>query len=251
MHTDKGQFYSRVDFTPYFYAHVVYNVTKHPGAFLRHLEEFFGDANGEMLARSYPKYTSLHWIIDAVVRSYFFDVEEEGRPTAYYFLKHIGLDHLIHDPSSIDEIVDIEDHRQYESAFDDLVDEVFHILFYNVNLMESLNAMTAQFLEQWATSLGHGDGRLTQKGTLRRTKIPQYAKDIVYFRDQGKCRSCKVAIDRILEPTSKECFDHIVPLNQFGSNDITNLQLLCSPCNLSKSDRAIPVSRLYPKQISW
>ena len=29
-------------------------------------------------------------------------------------------------------------------------------------------------------------------------------------------------------------YDHMVPLEQGGMNDVTNIQLLCSSCNLSK-----------------
>ena len=32
--------------------------------------------------------------------------------------------------------------------------------------------------------------------------------------------------------------DHIVPVNQGGTNDRENLQLLCAGCNLRKSDRS-------------
>ncbi|OQP09823.1 hypothetical protein B1692_16745, partial [Geobacillus thermoleovorans] len=36
--------------------------------------------------------------------------------------------------------------------------------------------------------------------------------------------------------------DHIVPLNLFGSNDASNMQLLCERCNTSKGDRSTDTS---------
>ena len=44
-----------------------------------------------------------------------------------------------------------------------------------------------------------------------------------------------------------ERYDHIVPLARFGANDVTNLQLLCEPCNLAKSAENEPVSRRYQR----
>ncbi|WP_371824720.1 HNH endonuclease [Paracoccus sp. MA] len=46
-----------------------------------------------------------------------------------------------------------------------------------------------------------------------------------------------------------ERYDHIVPLARFGANDITNIQLLCEPCNLKKSAKDVSVSPLYPRAI--
>lgn len=58
--------------------------------------------------------------------------------------------------------------------------------------------------------------------------ISQHAKKIVFTRDGGKCQCCFSTVD--LE------FDHIIPFSCGGSSDASNIQLLCQPCNRSKSN---------------
>lgn len=67
----------------------------------------------------------------------------------------------------------------------------------------------------------------TKKPT--RKPIPPDVKDDVWRRDQGRCAQC--GSNENLE------FDHIIPLSKGGANTYRNLQLLCEPCNRSKSDR--------------
>jgi 5-methylcytosine-specific restriction endonuclease McrA len=50
-----------------------------------------------------------------------------------------------------------------------------------------------------------------------------------YSKQQGKCACCKVPLN------GKYHADHIIPLSRGGSNDISNIQLLCPPCNLRKN----------------
>ena len=47
---------------------------------------------------------------------------------------------------------------------------------------------------------------------------------------RGKCAVCKTSI-----AGAPYHLDHIKPLARGGTNQRTNLQLLCPPCNLSKS----------------
>jgi hypothetical protein len=63
----------------------------------------------------------------------------------------------------------------------------------------------------------------------RREAIPRLIQREVWQRDGGRCVEC-FARERL-------CFDHIVPFSKGGGNSVRNLQLLCEPCNLSKSNR--------------
>lgn len=48
-------------------------------------------------------------------------------------------------------------------------------------------------------------------------------------RDGFCCKECGVVTDLQI--------DHIKPIAMNGTNDLDNLQLLCGPCNLAKSDK--------------
>jgi hypothetical protein len=58
--------------------------------------------------------------------------------------------------------------------------------------------------------------------------ISQTIKKVVYSRDGGVCQCCG-SYD-YLE------YDHITPYSCGGSNDVSNIQLLCRKCNRSKSN---------------
>ena len=63
-------------------------------------------------------------------------------------------------------------------------------------------------------------------------------KEAIYLRDGKKCRNCKA--------TKNLTVDHIIPLSLGGTNNDSNLQVLCSSCNASKNNRVIS-SQLRPK----
>ena len=58
--------------------------------------------------------------------------------------------------------------------------------------------------------------------------ISQTTKKVVYSRDVGVCQCCGGY--QYLE------YDHISPYSCGGSNDVSNIQLLCRKCNRSKSN---------------
>lgn len=58
--------------------------------------------------------------------------------------------------------------------------------------------------------------------------ISETTKKVVYARDVGKCQCCGSSYD--LE------YDHITPYSCGGSSDASNIQLLCTTCNRSKSN---------------
>lgn len=66
----------------------------------------------------------------------------------------------------------------------------------------------------------------------RRIKIPDEVRKYVFTRNNYQCQSCGTTYQE-----SQLNIDHIIPLAKGGSNDISNLQCLCSTCNQSKKDK--------------
>ncbi len=68
-----------------------------------------------------------------------------------------------------------------------------------------------------------------QKNGPKRDPIPEDVKLLVWSRDGGACIRCG--------SKSELHFDHIIPVAKGGSGTAANIQLLCEPCNLKKSDK--------------
>lgn len=66
----------------------------------------------------------------------------------------------------------------------------------------------------------------------------------LYRRQQGLCAGCEKSfpLDKNGAPWGYE-IDHIVPRSRNGSDDMNNLQLLCSGCNSTKRDRSMAFLR--------
>jgi hypothetical protein len=69
--------------------------------------------------------------------------------------------------------------------------------------------------------------------------ISATTKKIVYSRDGGVCQCC--GSSQSLE------YDHIMPFSCGGSNDASNIQLLCMKCNRSKSNSC--VCKIHNKRV--
>lgn len=63
---------------------------------------------------------------------------------------------------------------------------------------------------------------------VKSRRITEEVMDSVWNRDGGKCVHCG--------SNEKLEFDHIIPFSKGGANTKRNIQLLCEPCNRSKSD---------------
>ena len=63
----------------------------------------------------------------------------------------------------------------------------------------------------------------------RARRIPKSTKNFVLSRDNYTCQYCGANNDLHI--------DHIYPFSRGGGNTPDNLQVLCSACNLQKSDK--------------
>lgn len=119
----------------------------------------------------------------------------------------------------------------YYSVIYEIAIEVEYILFQNRDFL-------LRFNEQQAVAF--------KDKPRKRVYIPEWVKRAVLFRDKGCCVFCKkdlTGLYTLLEDNDKQ-FDHIVPLNNGGINDVCNIQLSCKECNLKKSDSS-KTSTLY------
>ena len=66
----------------------------------------------------------------------------------------------------------------------------------------------------------------------------------MFFRDKGRCVIKREDLTGLISVLHGDYhMDHIVPLDLYGNNDPTNLQLLCPACNLTKNSTGSITSR--------
>lgn len=108
----------------------------------------------------------------------------------------------------------------YYDVIDNIKREVLYLLFQNRNFLMHFNIFMSDALE----------------GKSIRKNLPQWVKRAVFYRDNGKCVICQKDLSGLVdvEEDYEKQFDHIVPLEEGGLNDISNIQLMCRDCNRNK-----------------
>ncbi len=112
--------------------------------------------------------------------------------------------------------------HKYEDIVNQIANEMFYILFQNRKFLLLFNFYMSR----------------THDKKIHRTYIPQWVKRAVFYRDRGKCVLCNKDLSgqlAIIEDNEIH-YDHIVSLEQGGLNDVSNIQLLCKKCNLTKGE---------------
>ncbi|MDH0422179.1 MULTISPECIES: HNH endonuclease [Delftia] len=193
------------------------------------------------------------------------DLKPHKLPIEHAFEYH-GIDHLtlftfLKDKGKNFENTDANDIYEYmneiwmSAAYEDLikqtVDEVFHVLFQNRELMMNFNSYLSGILEManWDEAETLDRSLLSTNGKIARVSPPMWAKRAVFFRDRGCCVFCERDLTGLMNIDNVGNYDHIVSLSNWGLNDITNLQLLCVSCNQhDKRDGPPATSRKYQ---SW
>ena len=127
----------------------------------------------------------------------------------------------------------------FEELFQYITDEVFFILFANHSFLVKFNKIVADEIKDEDRIAGWTFPKemMNEDGTVKRTRIPQWAKNAVFHRDHGRCVFCGQDLTKVYTHSNAVNFDHIIPLHKYGANDPCNLQTTCEHCNKSKNDR--------------
>ena len=75
----------------------------------------------------------------------------------------------------------------------------------------------------------------TNNTEFKRKAISKSTRDFIFKRDNYTCRICGASLYK--EPNLLLEIDHIIPVSKGGTNEISNLQLLCWRCNRSKYNK--------------
>lgn len=79
---------------------------------------------------------------------------------------------------------------------------------------------------------------LKRDGQLKRySNWNKWVTVALFHRESGCCSICKTNLTGIFSTEEKMHIDHIIPISKGGTNDPTNLQILCEGCNLKKGNR--------------
>lgn len=123
-----------------------------------------------------------------------------------------------------------QEQRSFFPLWEELTDEVFHILFGNRAFLMRFNMGLADWLDR-----NPHIGERTPEGRVNRSHIPRWVRKAVFYRDHGRCVLCLTDLSGLLVVDSEDHFDHMVPLRAGGVNDPSNIQLLCGDCNRRKA----------------
>ena len=266
-------------FGAYYFSDIIANVLEEPLEYMQNLEAFCdGDAAQTFLA-PFPKWSALHRFAAFMIGDLFWetDVANYKKPTERQihwerFMADVGQDptelwierafrrHAIkfvsftnwardadelEDNALYDWYCELQLSPEYDQLITHLSSDVFTILFANRKVLLDLNRLISQDLKSTSVSDEDYLPFATPKGLAKRQRIPQWASRAVFYRDRGRCCFCRRDLTGLLSPQFASHLDHMVPLADGGINDVTNLQLLCEPCNTSKGGRRSVTSSIY------
>ena len=126
-----------------------------------------------------------------------------------------------------------------------IVEETFTILYMDKGLLKEFNESISEIITEMKTD--NYKMYLEKNGVVKQcTYLPKWLKNGLFFRDKGRCQICGKDLTCLLSTDNKINYDHIVPLDQGGSNDPSNFQLTCEICNTFKESRFTTTKNLMP-----
>jgi hypothetical protein len=259
----------------YYFCNMLNNLMASPQDYLRGLYDFFGELETSKFLPPFPKCSALHKFTHHVLDSVRYESMQSdeidrlikyetdelwvNRALKKHRLAHVGFRGWLQSHGRKLEDATEDDLSEYhvylydegllEKLEDQMVDEVFYIMFSNREFLRKYNTMIAGYVHELEIDgLDEKEAAYFRKnGVLKRVAIPAWVRRAVFFRDRGACGRCNRDISGLVTLRSQKNFDHIVPLAVGGINDVTNIQLLCDACNGAKLHRNTFTSTRYER----
>jgi len=130
---------------------------------------------------------------------------------------------------------------KFNDLFNKISNDVFYVLYGNRRFLRDFNILVSKEIDK----LEIPKDLKNEQGKIKRVDIPVWVKKAVFLRDKGRCIKCSKDLTGLIASDTNLHYDHIVPLNLNGANDPTNIQLMCSDCNLKKSGNVIETTNIY------
>lgn len=132
------------------------------------------------------------------------------------------------------------------NEIDDLiVHSAFQYIFQDRHFLHEFHLHLTDFIEDSMTYIKEKyPTDVTKKPRLKRKRFPEWLKKAIFHRDKGTCVICRCDLSNIIRSQNQIHIDHIIPLNLYGTNDPSNMQLLCDSCNTVKGDRSTTTSSI-------
>jgi len=261
-------------FHTYYYANICDSIIENTFPYVTTLNGFWGEGKFTFFLKPFQKYSVLHQYIDFCIDRLIYESNkgleeltlEELKTKIFWINEAFNYHDIEHESFSSwltknniksefpDDLLNeyffqIEMSDNFLSLKNQMVEEVFYVLFLNRKFLHAFNLeMSEMFKVQEIHDFDEESICLLRKnGTLKRTRIPKWTERAVFYRDRGKCTVCNKDLTGLFNISNKYHIDHIIPLAKNGLNDVSNMQLLCETCNTSKGGKIWTMSNNYEK----
>ncbi|GAB3528724.1 HNH endonuclease [Photobacterium alginatilyticum] len=214
-------------------------------------ETFYLDEKRFLLALKPQKWTLLHECIeDSILDGLNYALKKNGydfyeriyRDFDIYGVKYVQVVDELRGTSHCDYLIS----KYKEEVCPRLVPSIFNILFSDRSTMRQFNRIVADHISKLSEK--EYPEYLKKDGVMKRNNYwPKWLREALNRREQGHCAApgCQKNLTGMLANGNEQAIDHIVPLNQGGVNDPTNLQMLCTDCNQDKGGNNDYTSDMY------
>ncbi|PAE87666.1 HNH endonuclease [Shouchella clausii] len=132
--------------------------------------------------------------------------------------------------------------KEHQAKINELiVHAAFQFIFQDRRFLHDFHLELSIFIEENMEEIEKQFPEyVTNKKRIKRVYFPRWLTDAVFYRDKGTCSNpeCRCDLSNLIRTQNTKHIDHIVPLDLHGSNDASNFQLLCQPCNTSKGAKS-------------